>query len=106
MLFRSDLVNGKALGSVDTGDVSSVSFGAEGARLVSGNMEKTDAVVWDYASRKPIRTFPNQRYVAYSRDGRFIAFTSNWEKSGRYDLFIVKIDSATRIESASRCERT
>lgn len=29
-----------------------------------------------------------------SRDGRFIAFTSNWEKSVRYDLFIVKIDPA------------
>jgi hypothetical protein len=27
-----------------------------------------------------------------SRDGRFIAFTSNWSKSGRYDLFIAKID--------------
>lgn len=27
-----------------------------------------------------------------SKDGRFIAFTSNWEKSGRYDLFIAKID--------------
>lgn len=29
-----------------------------------------------------------------SRDGRFIAFTSNWERSGRYDLFIVRIDPA------------
>jgi len=29
-----------------------------------------------------------------SRDGRFIAFTSNWEKSGRYDLFIAKIEPA------------
>src|SRR5712692_77246 len=29
-----------------------------------------------------------------SRDGRFIAFTSNWENSGRYDLFIVRIDPA------------
>jgi uncharacterized SAM-binding protein YcdF (DUF218 family) len=29
-----------------------------------------------------------------SRDGRFIAFTSNWEKSARYDLFIVKIEPA------------
>jgi uncharacterized SAM-binding protein YcdF (DUF218 family) len=29
-----------------------------------------------------------------SRDGRFIAFTSNWEKSGRYDLFIVRIEPA------------
>ena len=27
-----------------------------------------------------------------SRDGRFIAYTSNWENSGRYDLFIAKID--------------
>ncbi len=27
-----------------------------------------------------------------SRDGRFIAYTSNWEKSGRYDLFIAKIE--------------
>lgn len=27
-----------------------------------------------------------------SRDGRFIAFTSNWENSGRYDLFIARID--------------
>ena len=32
-----------------------------------------------------------------SRDGRFIAFTSNWEKSGRYDLFIAKIDPAPRL---------
>jgi hypothetical protein len=32
-----------------------------------------------------------------SRDGRFIAFTSNWEKSGRYDLFIAKIDSAPHL---------
>jgi uncharacterized SAM-binding protein YcdF (DUF218 family) len=29
-----------------------------------------------------------------SRDGRFIAFTSNWENSGRYDLFIVRIEPA------------
>jgi uncharacterized protein (TIGR03437 family) len=29
-----------------------------------------------------------------SKDGRFIAFTSNWENSGRYDLFIAKIDPA------------
>ncbi|MDQ5846710.1 MAG: YdcF family protein [Acidobacteriota bacterium] len=29
-----------------------------------------------------------------SRDGRFIAFTSNWGKSARYDLFIVKIEPA------------
>jgi hypothetical protein len=29
-----------------------------------------------------------------SRDGRFIAFTSNWEKSGRYDLFIARIQPA------------
>ena len=26
-----------------------------------------------------------------SKDGRYIAFTSNWEKSGRYDLFIAKV---------------
>jgi len=32
-----------------------------------------------------------------SRDGRFIAFTSNWENSGRYDLFIVKIDPAPSL---------
>ena len=32
-----------------------------------------------------------------SRDGRFIAFTSNWENSGRYDLFIVRIDPAPRL---------
>jgi hypothetical protein len=32
-----------------------------------------------------------------SRDGRFIAFTSNWEKSGRYDLFIVRIDPAPAL---------
>ncbi|HEX8845388.1 MAG TPA: hypothetical protein VF791_12125 [Pyrinomonadaceae bacterium] len=32
-----------------------------------------------------------------SRDGRFIAFTSNWENSGRYDLFIAKIDPAPRL---------
>ncbi|HEY6046624.1 MAG TPA: hypothetical protein VIU65_08475 [Pyrinomonadaceae bacterium] len=32
-----------------------------------------------------------------SRDGRFIAFTSNWEKSGRYDLFIARINPAPRL---------
>jgi hypothetical protein len=36
-----------------------------------------------------------------SRDGRFIAFTSNWEKSGRYDLFIVKIDPAPYLSKAT-----
>ncbi|MGQ0760409.1 MAG: hypothetical protein ACT4OT_00115 [Acidobacteriota bacterium] len=36
-----------------------------------------------------------------SRDGRFIAYTSNWEKSGRYDLFIAKIDPAPRLTSPS-----
>jgi uncharacterized SAM-binding protein YcdF (DUF218 family) len=29
-----------------------------------------------------------------SHDGRFIAFTSNWENSGRYDLFIARIEPA------------
>ncbi len=32
-----------------------------------------------------------------SRDGRFIAFTSNWEKSDRYDLFIARIEPAPRL---------
>jgi hypothetical protein len=35
-----------------------------------------------------------------SRDGRFIAFTSNWEKSDRYDLFIAKIDPAPYLTKA------
>ena len=35
-----------------------------------------------------------------SRDGRFIAFTSNWEKSGRYDLFIARIDPAPPLSNA------
>ncbi len=35
-----------------------------------------------------------------SRDGRFIAFTSNWGKSGRYDLFIAKIDPAPYLSKA------
>jgi hypothetical protein len=29
-----------------------------------------------------------------SRDGRYIAFTSNWEKSGRYDMYIVRVEPA------------
>jgi Tol biopolymer transport system component len=32
-----------------------------------------------------------------SRDGRYIAFTSNWEKSGRYDLFILKVEPAESL---------
>lgn len=36
-----------------------------------------------------------------SRDGRFIAFTSNWGRSGRYDLFVAKIDPAPRLSSLS-----
>jgi len=35
-----------------------------------------------------------------SRDGRFIAFTSNWEKSGRYDLFIARIEPAPYLTKA------
>src|SRR5438477_12568174 len=34
-----------------------------------------------------------------SRDGRFIAYTSNWEKSGRYDLFIARIDPAPALSA-------
>ncbi|HVQ37507.1 MAG TPA: hypothetical protein VMS31_08240 [Pyrinomonadaceae bacterium] len=36
-----------------------------------------------------------------SKDGRFIAFTSNWENSGRYDLFIARIDPAPRLSLKS-----
>jgi hypothetical protein len=36
-----------------------------------------------------------------SRDGRFIAYTSNWEKSGRYDLFIAKIDPAPALSATT-----
>jgi hypothetical protein len=32
-----------------------------------------------------------------SKDGKYIAFTSNWEKSGRYDLFIVKVEPADSL---------
>jgi hypothetical protein len=34
-----------------------------------------------------------------SRDGRFIAYTSNWEKSGRYDMFIARIEPASSVSS-------
>ena len=37
-----------------------------------------------------------------SKDGRFIAFTSNWEKSGRYDVFIARIDPAPRLSTNRR----
>jgi len=37
-------------------------------------------------------------------DGRFIAFTSNWGKSGRYDLFIAKIDPAPRLSGLSQTQ--
>jgi len=36
-----------------------------------------------------------------SKDGRFIAFTSNWGNSGRYDLYIAKIDPAASIPTAT-----
>lgn len=39
-----------------------------------------------------------------SRDGRFVAFTSNWGKSGRYDLFIAKIDPAARLTGSSQSQ--
>lgn len=32
-----------------------------------------------------------------STDGRFIAFSSNWEKSGRYDLYIARVEPAPRL---------
>jgi len=37
-----------------------------------------------------------------SKDGRFIAYTSNWEKSGRYDLFIARIEPAPRLSTSGR----
>lgn len=35
-----------------------------------------------------------------SRDGRYIAYTSNWEASGRTDLFVVKVEPAPPISMA------
>ena len=35
-----------------------------------------------------------------SRDGRFVAYTSNWEGSSRYDLFIAKIEPAPPLPSS------
>ncbi|HKQ99581.1 MAG TPA: hypothetical protein VJT09_02845 [Pyrinomonadaceae bacterium] len=37
-----------------------------------------------------------------SRDGRFIAFTSNWEKSGRFDVFIAKVAPAPALSRRAR----
>lgn len=45
--------------------------------------QKTDATGY-WAMPKP----------TISKDGRFIAFTSNWEKSGRFDVFIAQITPA------------
>jgi len=45
--------------------------------------QKTDATGY-WAMPKP----------TISRDGRFIAFTSNWEKSGRFDVFIARVTPA------------
>jgi uncharacterized protein (TIGR03437 family) len=36
-----------------------------------------------------------------SRDGRFIAFTSNWGNGGRYDLFIARIDPSDSVPTPS-----
>jgi uncharacterized protein (TIGR03437 family) len=36
-----------------------------------------------------------------SKDGRFIAYTSNWENSGRYDLFIARIEPAGSLSTIS-----
>lgn len=46
-----------------------------------------------------IASKPSNGYTAnpkptISKDGKFIAFTSNWGNSDRYDLFILKIDPA------------
>jgi hypothetical protein len=41
-----------------------------------------------------------------SRDGRFIAFTSNWEKSGRFDVFIARITPAPVLSRPNRSRRT
>jgi len=41
-----------------------------------------------------------------SRDGRFIAFTSNWEKSGRFDVFIAQISPAPVLSRPTRFRRT
>ena len=35
-----------------------------------------------------------------SRDGRYVAFASNWEGSGRYDLFVARIEPAPRLTAA------
>jgi len=40
-----------------------------------------------------------------SRDGRFIAFTSNWENSGRFDVFIARITPAPVVQTQTRPRR-
>jgi hypothetical protein len=45
-------------------------------------------------NRSPATGYTATPKPTISKDGRFIAFTSNWEKSGRYDLFIARIEPA------------
>lgn len=40
-----------------------------------------------------------------SRDGRFIAFTSNWEKSERFDVYIARITPAPVLSTPGRRRR-
>ncbi len=41
-----------------------------------------------------------------SKDGRFVAFTSNWGNSGRYDLFIARIDPGPRLTGIAQTAPT
>jgi hypothetical protein len=44
----------------------------------------------DYSATKDYWDTPR---ACISRDGRFVVYSSNWENSGRRDVFIAKTDS-------------
>lgn len=53
---------------------------------------------------KPSNGYTAMPKPTISKDGKFIAFTSNWGNSDRYDLFILKIDPAPSLGTAPNGE--
>jgi WD40 repeat protein len=95
-----DMVHGEELAPLgqEGGDVVAIEFTRDGRTLIAGernmqNWEEIRTRIWDVASGKECRRFPDQTFMSLSPDGQVMALT----RDRGHTLQLVKLDTAQTL---------
>lgn len=89
------------MGTFDDADAEGAETGAFEDEIMqvktdgSGSIRRFAHTRTSYLNVNNTNGYRASPHATISQDGRYIAYTSNWENSGRYDMFIVQVPGVT-----------